>query len=293
MTELPDWMRGQVLLGKHDDEYVVVKLEENGELNVLLKGAYDDELRTVKLDDQGRLSAFVIDSVDAWGEMLSCGNAELAARLGSPIRYEQGGRIFFTDSFENGLGKWRKALNGDDAAAEITPLSYCTGGYSCRLTAGSDGEARAGIYREQGFLPQGRLGVTLSFDQQVQFVYFQVLAEARSEDMLWEYGWQWHSALDKLKIYDEDGNWTEYGTQYIATGGLEIYNTVKLVVDLDENKYVKIRFNADDHDLSAWGLKHTANGYIPRLYLYIKCQGEGPGNEMVDVDDVILTIAEP
>ncbi len=80
--------------------YLVV--DASGYLTTVIKGDYAGALRTVKLDDQGRLSAFVIDSQDAWGQMLQVGNAELAARLGSIVRFDKRGIVMLMDNFDSG-----------------------------------------------------------------------------------------------------------------------------------------------------------------------------------------------
>jgi len=293
MTELPDWMRGQVLLGKHDDEYVVVKLEENGELNVLLKGAYDDELRTVKLDDQGRLSAFVIDSVDAWGRMLSIGNAELAARLGSPVRYDQRGHLYYADGFEHGRANWVNYISGNLAAVALSPVSAAVGGYSLKLTAGSTVNHYSGIFMVCGILPAGKMGIAIAFAPAQAFTTFQLLLTAETGVERWEGTMRFDYTDNAVDVYAAPGGWEEVGYAEIAMLGSKVYNIIKLVVDIDTGKYHRVMLNEYEYDASA----HTMLTGIPGggrwARMLVEFEGRNGFNDVCYVDNAVLTTAEP
>jgi len=55
-TGFPDWLRAMALLGKHGDDYVVLAVDENGQLYALVKGEDDTgTLHTLAVDDEGQL----------------------------------------------------------------------------------------------------------------------------------------------------------------------------------------------------------------------------------------------
>jgi len=293
MTELPDWMRGYVLLGRHDDEYVVVKLEEDGELNVLLKGAYDDELRTVKLDDQGRLSAFIIDSTDAWGRMLSIGNAELAARLGSPVRYDQRGHLYFADSFEHGRAAWADYASGAGAAVALSPISAAVGGYSLKLTAGSNFGHYSGVKMECGLLPAGKMGISIAFAPIQAFTTFQLWLVAETGVERWEGTVRFDYTDNAVDVYAAPGVWQEVGYAETAILGSKVYNIMKMVVDIDTGEYVRIMFNEYEYDASAHAMMTgiPAGGRWARFL--VEFEGRNGFNDKCYVDNAVLTTAEP
>jgi len=282
-----------VLLGKHDDEYVVVKLEENGELNVLLKGAYDDELRTVKLDADGRLSAFVIDSVDAWSQMLSCGNAELAARMGSMITYDRRGQHVYTEQFEKGWGAWAGIGGGTGNAQVLDPEYAVGGGYALKLVGGSDGTNLAHAVAYLPVLPVGVWGFALRFSI---YDYVDTLrVSIEREDGA-------HRHFAKVMFDDADDTvYFRHGDHYyeeaIAPANFErnprAFNYLKLVADTASDQYVRLLFNEHEVDLSAYPIEILNSVTQPKVVLRIKVYSRDANNDTAWIDDVAVTVNEP
>ena len=293
MTELPDWMRGQVLLGKHDDEYVVVKLEEDGELNVLLKGAYDDELRTVKLDDQGRLSAFVIDSVDAWGRMLNVGNAELAARLGSVSRHDRRGLIRDYCTFEDGFSHVYPEPDAFGSAVVLAVDPVCTGGYSGELQLRAAVGAWAQIHLARGPLPVTALGLEVAYH----------VGDNKGWPSIWIQQWtgartvigaiRHHIEATSLEYYGTDLDWHEFASPVIISYSFDLWTTIKVVIDADSEKYVRCLWGNHEYDLSAYDLYGSNSVLAPRIEAKVRAENREAVARSVWFDDIILTSAEP
>ena len=282
------------MLGKHGDDYKVVAVDVDGNLYALLQGeTVDEELRTVRLDDEGRISAFVIDSVDAWARMLTIGNAELAVRLGSPVAYDRRGQVFFVEDFEKGWNRWASHIQGVGAAIALDPTTSATGGYSVKCTAGTTlGKYSYLLYR-RGVLPVGRVGIEFSFavPGTVNFVFLNLSLD----DGVAYYGAQfrWYQVGDDLQIDDADLGMTSVGTAKLADLDKRRFNTVKYVVDLGLEEYVRLLFNQQEIDLSGHGVEPGAPGARPRVTIEAGVYGTGGADEVAYIDDVILTFAEP
>lgn len=290
----PDWLRAFSMLGKYGDDFVVVAVTEAGNLYTLLQGeTVDEELRTVRLDDQGRLSAFVIDSIDAWGAMLSIGNAELAARLGSVVRYERTGEVQFIETFESGLQTWTTATQGTGAAVVLSPVSASSGGYSVKLTGGSDGVRTAHLLFERGLLPQGKQGLAVSFALPGTIDYLDVKMATYDGTTARTAAARFTDTNDDLEYLDSDGNYQKLADVGLTSRDAANYNRIKLVADFANGIYLRCLFNQVSYDMSAYAIYSRASAVAPAIFCDIMLGSRDGENDIAYIDDVVVTVAEP
>lgn len=269
--ELPDFTRAMVLLGRDDA----------------------GELQIVGLDAVGRISAFVIDSRDAWGRMLSVGNAELAVRLGSAVAYDRRGQVAFFEDFETGVGAWTFDKDGTLGAGALDPTTSLSGGYSYRLTGGSNGDRWASISMTRGLAQVGRMGLEFAVAWGTDFDY--VVGSLILGDGTREYLAQIRYDFDDedLEVYNDLGAWVSVLDAAFSGTTKKAYNVLKFVIDTDSQKYERLLFNdqevnLSDHSYEDVGL--TAGEYTT---VEIACYSHPFDNDVVYVDDIILTLAEP
>jgi len=290
----PDWLRATALLGQHLGDYYVVAVDADGNMYSLLQGeTIDGDLRTVRLDDEGRMSAFVIDSVDAWARMLTIGNAELAVRLGSSVAYDRRGQVFLAESFERGWNRWKPHIQGVGAAIALDPTASVTGGYSAKCTAGTTlGKYSYLLYR-RGVLPVGRIGIEFSFavPGTVNFVFANVFID--NGIAFYEAKFRWVQVGDDLQINVAGLGMTSVGTAKVADADKRRFNTLKGVVDLTTDRYVRLLFNQQEIDISDRAINPGAPGPRPRITIEVGVYGTGGADEIAYIDDIILTFAEP
>jgi hypothetical protein len=335
MPELPDWLRAFALLGKHGTEYLVVAVDESGQMYVLvrgedgagvlrtvrtdesgrllmvprgdsgyyldvdangyltsvIKGDYGGALRTVKLDDAGRMSAFIIDSVDAWGRMLSIGNAELAVRLGSCYTYDQRGRVIVADSFEQGLGKWEEAVGGAASEVALDPTAYGTGQYSVRLVAGTAAGNSAEITYRRGVLPGGGLGFTLAVSLPGTVDRVELNAWLYDGSHYHYGGLRFTDANDDLELRDDTG-WVKIADVLIPYRNKRCFSFMKLVFDWNTDKFVRALFNQSEIDLSGYDVKAVASALAPQLVVTISLYSRDGHTDTAYIDDVVFTCGE-
>jgi len=291
--ELPDWMRATALIGFDDPDYRAITVDEHGQLNVLLRGAYNDEIRTVTLDDEGRISAFVIDSVDAWGRMLSIGNAEMAARLGSIVTFDRRGHVIFLQDFEQGLLHLGVATSGDGAAVELDPTVAKSGSYAAKLVAGKDDNHFAQLQRYEPIPLDARIGIEFSFSRCKADTYLELnshfITPTGTTDAIIRYypgtttmqyygsDFRWHNIDEALDLYDHD----------------HYFHTVKLVADYDTSYYSWLRVDNMFYPLSEHELAHTAIPTGLAHYVTLTFFDTADANPYIYVDDIIITNAEP
>jgi hypothetical protein len=268
--ELPPWLRGFALLGK-----------------------YGVDLRAITLDDDGRISAYIYDSVDAWGRTASVGFAELAARLGSPVVYDRSGETHLIETFKHGLQRWTATLSGTDAYARIEADSYLSDGYAVVLNAGSDMDAYAMICWKRSLLPLGKVGLCWSWAIAGNMDWIEVWVTAVSTDATHTAGLQWINANKYTRLWKSTGAWDWFEPFPIPEQNKKAWNTVKMVMDLETAHYDVVRINADEHDASDWVFQTAAGGANPYLQVCIKnVGGWGDEGRHIYVDNIILTLAE-
>jgi len=296
MSEMPDWLRAYVLMGQTGDvppDYKAVLVAEDGELYAVLQGIYGEELRTVKLDGEGRISAFVIDSTDAWGRMLSVGNAELAVRLGSAIAYDRRGQVAHFQDFERGFGAWTGSTAGTAAAVALDPTTSLSGGYSCKLTGGSDGAGMASVRLDCGIVPVGKMGLEFAFSLGTIFDTLETQFSFYDGSNHYSARVRYFYTTGVIMVLDETSGWTTVGT--VAHAGIDSmhYNTLKYVFDQTTQKYERLLFNGEEFDLSAVSYYDYGASALSQIKVSVACYSRGGQNDYVNVDDIIVTLAEP
>jgi len=293
MPEFADWTRAVAMMGDSPVGWKAILLAEDGSMYALLQGEdAEGAQHTVRLDDEGRLSAFIIDSTDAWNRMLTIGNAELAARLGSSVIYDRRGQVMFAESFEQGWVRWAFNPGGDLADGEVTPTKAATGGYCVKLTGGNDLGRIAMINRLVPSRPIGRMGLEFSFCLPGEWDYIQGVLSFYTGTHIYTSRVKFHYTLGTLEVIDEFLGDTPVGIgeAFGATG----FNTIKLVADVDTGKYVRLMFNNQEIDISARTiLVGDDPASPPGIVVEIAILSIDEQNDVMYVDDIILTGGEP
>lgn len=294
MPELPDWMRASAILGTDGVDYIPVLLGADGSMYAVLQGEYEGALKTVRLDDEGRISAFVIDSVDAWNRMLTIGNAELAARLGSSVIYDKRGQILFAESFEGGWYRWILNTSGTGADGGITPVAAATGGYCVKLTGGSTLNHLAGIERKVASRPTGRMGLEFSFALPGNWDYILASLYLYTGTLAYIAAIKFVSATGNLRVLDENLGYPIVGVGTVLGGNMKWFNTIKIVGDMSTGKYVRLMFNNQEIAIPTNTLKVDADTTTPPgADADIAFYSRDGFNDVMYLDDIILTGAEP
>jgi hypothetical protein len=293
MTEHEDWTRAFALLAWDGTQWVAVKVADDGSLYAVLQGDYEGTLTTVALDDAGRISAFVIDSSDAWGRLLSIGNAELAARLGSPVRFDRRGQVVLMETFEAGLQRWYATTYGTNAAVTHDPTTALTGGYSVKMENGDDAANYAQIFHECGVRPAGRVGASAAFALSTTIGSLALFIDYYTATSLLHCGVRFQEDGSKLQYLDSTSAWQDIAVWKPCTRIDQAFNQMKLVADLSAGEYVRVLANGSEYDLSGTAVNQTAGTYSPHYAVYLHFIGRSGDTDYCFIDDVILTVAEP
>ena len=284
---------GQIIMIPRGESGNYLAIDSDGYMTTVIKGDYEGALRTVTLDDAGRISAFVYDSKDAWDQISTVGFAELAARLGSPVIYERSGQVNWIETFEHGLQRWFSQTSGTGAGVALSPVYAKTAGYSCELTGGSDGGRWASITSITGVNPVGKMGISMAFANITNFDALLIYFKLRTTGTQYSTTLEISKTLGKVYIYDEVPAAIEVCDCDLPSAMGQYWSTVKMTVDFENVLYGKLRFNAGEYDISANAFVSTSGSYTPEVSVEIRAKSRSGNNDVIHVDDIILSFAEP
>lgn len=220
-------------------------------------------------------------------------NSELAARIGSVNTFDRRGNVVFIDDFEGSTLFWESATSGTDADVSIVADRGKLGSQSCKLTAGDGATGQAYIYRLLGAQVLGKLGIESSFT--IDSDTTRVDLELRYYD-----GINYHSGMvryvkasDKFQIWDTTLGYVDVLTSYSLDFLNTAFHTMKLVIDIDTKKYVRLLVNNQSIDLSAYTLKEYADATKTSIRFGIYHVSAEASAAPIWVDNIIITQNEP
>lgn len=273
------------------DNYIAI--DSDGFITAVLKGIFSGTLKTIKVDTDGRMEMIPVDPADIWGNAISMGNAELAASLGFPHRYDRRGNIVFVESFENGVSHWALSGGGTGAAFELSSTFALYGGLALKLTGGSDGSKMSTAVLDPSHPVLGKIGLELVFTVQSVLEFFEVRINLYDGTNLHQGRIRSDQVNSKIQYYSSAGAWVDLIDPLALRTGPPAYHHLKLVVDLSADKYVRCLVDDNEEDMSAIDLYAPADASAARFYMEIFGYSVAGNNGVTYVDGVIVTQSEP
>lgn len=219
--------------------------------------------------------------------------AELAARLDSPVTFNREGCVVFMDSFEYGLSMWSSNAVGTGGEVIISAARARSGGYSCKLVAGSDSYRTAELFTGIAAPQQVRYGIEVAFSIDDDIQDFSVQLINQSATILQQFAWMYVYADQEIQVRDNGGTWQtvleDVDFDYTYWG----FPQIKMVVDLLNSEYDRLIVSDQEIDISEYSAS-TSSGNIPAfIYVHIVARSDSGSNGIVYIDNVILTRNEP
>lgn len=292
--DFPDFTNGVLLLGVDaDGNQVGVLLDDAGNLNCILKGQGATGLQTIAVDENGRIEVFILDAQSQWGDVLRTGNAELAARLGSPKSWDWRGDVYYLTDFSKGTGNLLKYPAGTGSEIVIDPLYWVNGGYSLKIVGGSDDTEDAYIDVWVDHSPSDTMGLEVHISGDLDFEYFYIRIRQYIGGKVLDAGLKITGSPDPRVYYlNSSGNWA--GGYTIDFGvNIEMFNHLKVVADFANKKYVRGLWSDHEQDLSTFDLYQSGTGYLNQTVLTVYLKARSGNNDVRYLDYVLATVNEP
>lgn len=218
---------------------------------------------------------------------------ELAVRLGSIVSFDRRGDVVWLDDFEDGANKWEVAVAGTGAAVAISTARARNGAQSILLTAGSDGARYAQIGHFQAIPSLSNLGVEFSFAHIAALDNLLLELDVNTGSRLLTPRIRYDEVNSLILYKDAAGVDQELGPSNFFTADWYRFSTIKLVVDLEAEEYVRLIVDLTVFNMAGIPLAAEDNSAAGNASTTIRNTGDAGFNNKVYVDDVILTQNEP
>ena len=218
---------------------------------------------------------------------------ELAARLGSIVSHDRRGDVIWLDGFEDGLDKWQPTTSGSGAAVDLSTSRARNGLFSARLVAGSDTNRLAQIRRFLPFPSLSAFGLEISFGPPTTIDSLLLTLEINHGASRVQFQVRYRDTDDDLQYRDSVGAYITFATDITLIDTNRIFHTAKLVVDGRLGQYLRFIWDNTEYDLSGNAGFTVAPLTVARMDVIIDLVGRAGQNDIVYVDDVIITQNEP
>lgn len=219
--------------------------------------------------------------------------SELAARLWTPVVYDRRGEVIWMDQFDHGLSNYRTMLGGGSDSVTLIADYPHYGGYAAKLLTTGQALRLAGL-RLYAIPPvENKWGIEVG-------VNFRTIYDSFTLDFQYYSGTYYHEAYilldyanDNIQVKD-DGSFVEVATLGKTVSFYGMIHHLKLVVDFENDVYVRALFNSREFDLSEYVVKTTSNTAVGPLN---QCRpifiGRASNTDYCHISHMILTANEP
>ena len=282
---------GQLIMVPRGSSGNYMSIDSDGFMSTLMKGLYGATLKTMAVDDEGNMISILKDTEDQWGEKISVGMGELAARLGSPISWERRGQVVKFLTFVDGFSSWAQATGGAGSAVSLDASFWQYGGYSVKLLTDANVNAYAGITTYTDYPPDTRLGVEVVFSVTDKPRYLNVLMKIWDGTNEHRCYLRAHWGTSYIQIMRDTEVWVNVVAYDQPVVG-QVFRSIKFVVDLDEGTYIRVLANGVETDVTTSQIYTTANAAAPYVSVQVKSEETVAAGGTVYIDRVNITTNE-
>lgn len=215
--------------------------------------------------------------------------AELAARLGSPIIWDRRGNVIWYDTINSTGNKWNLSHDGTGSAAAVSSTVSMYGDYSMKLTGGSDGLKYGAMNKKFQLIQLGNLGLESTFSLDTNIDYFVMQFEYRSDGIVKDGRIKVDKTNERLQYLNSAAAYVTFATDIDFNVDITQFFTLKLVVDIKNNEYVRVIFGNNEYDLIGIPVRTYASVAMGYFAIYLLAYSAGASNGISYVDNVIVT----
>lgn len=218
---------------------------------------------------------------------------ELAARLGSIVTFDRRGDVVWLEDFESGLTHhWANTFPGTSAILLSSAYSR-NGAYSAKLQTGAVSGDKAGIYRYFQVPAPRKIGVECSFSLDSHVSAIEVWAEYFDGTHYHRFAVKYLPGSDKWQYRNSGGTYSDLLTAIVYPINPMIFQTVKLVFDLDSDEYARFIANEQAEPMAGIAGQSDTSDTPASLYAHVEILTDDANVAIAYVDDFILTQNEP
>lgn len=218
---------------------------------------------------------------------------ELAARLGSPVRYDRRGNVIWFDDFRAGLAQWTISLSGTGAQAQIGTSYAELSGYNMRLTPGTTSSKYVICDRSLNPIELTKMGLEIEFGIATAFdtLFFGVYNYTGTQKQTFVASID--NATGTLWIRDNDGVYKSVASVGNLVDPYGIVHHLKLVINLKTRACVRLLFDKNEYNISSFSAYVTPQVSVTTFAVTVQIIGSGAASQLMLVNHAIVTIDEP
>jgi len=221
------------------------------------------------------------------------GLGELIACLTPAKRFDTRGTVFFIDDFEDGLSKASYTYDGTGGAYALSSRLSWFGGFSLKLTGGSDGLRYSQcawyfhepIYSKMGMELQFKLRAGVEYVR-LSHLIFDGSTEHRGSV-------QYDGVNEKWQYLNSAGSYVDLVDGIRLDTTEVLFHPAKLVIDFVHDKYQRLVLGDQEVDMRELGLYTEDSATAPRGEAKVEVFSTIGDNGVIYVDSVVLTKDEP
>lgn len=219
--------------------------------------------------------------------------AELAARLGSPVKFHRAGNVIHLDNFEKGKPGWLAGTADAGSAFALSTEQARSAPFSMVLTPGTPSPYQMIVYKDFTYPYPGNIGVEMSFtvDYRTDNVELRLLIHDTVD--IHYAAVQYDHAESTINYLKSNGFWEplEEGVQLSHLPN--IFHTLKMVVDFENGLYRHVWVDRYNYEQLGYPLQTFTNAEPPYLRVRISTNAVDDSQPVIYIDDVIITQNEP
>jgi len=218
---------------------------------------------------------------------------ELAARLGSPVVYSRSGAVAFIEDFEYGLNKWLLGQTGSGNNPVLSAAVSLSKGFSAKLDPGTTLNDSTSLWIKQPLPPAGKWGFSYRWQCEKEPQFFYIRMYVIVDEVAYDFMVRYRASDDALQVRDTGGTYQTIATVGPVHFADSLWHFLKLVIDFESKTYVRLHFDANEYDLSAYTLAGSAFASQDRISLTAIIYSNGATMTPFYIDDFIFTYNEP
>jgi hypothetical protein len=215
--------------------------------------------------------------------------AELAVRLGSPVKYQRSGTVLFLDDFTSGYNHWSIACIGAAGAYYLTNSPIFANGVALELLPGTGATPLATFQARLAYPTLSKIGLCIVHTADAYLVDSFYRLEVLDGAKQFTYEVQYHHADGILSYLAPDNTYKSFGQAARMSYVASVYHVIKLIVDLDLQGYALFLLNGESFSMAGLLPYQIASSGLPRVNVQGEFDIDGTHTVSLYVGAVVVT----
>jgi hypothetical protein len=214
---------------------------------------------------------------------------EVIARISQLLTVNRSGNLLDVVKFDWGLGQVSPFVLGadDDVALVNEPLANDS--LSCRLTTSAIPGHYSGFYRYLSSVETDGLGIEWWFAVVYNPQDIYLITDVYDGSEMYVYKMRYKYSTKILSIYTApSGVWYDVATINLPTS-YEVFNKVKMIVDLKNHCYNRIVFNGVTYTVNTQYAQHVTSTLAPFIEVITRLENQSASISQIAVGKVVVT----